>query len=454
MNRSVLLLGLLLAGCSAPVYERQPATAVLRSAEWDAPVIAQTDEHPLLALTLESACALALQRSPTPASADAVLRQAEARIQEARAGFVPTFTLGTSGTLNDKATSFDMPGVGSVTVRPQWQQVWTASSSHTLFDFGRRASALRSAELDADAAALEALTARHRLTHDVSVAWHRVHAAGANLTVSEETLALAERQVQDADALVQAGKRTRDTLLTAAVDLLSRRQDALVARNAHRHALRVLNVLLSRGADAELSLAEPTGMAAAPQPLPAQMKLAREFNPELLAVRARRAAVASQRSATEQGALPEVALNVSAQRDSGASFGASPESAQAVLSVNWPLLDGGRRSAQAAQFSARIIELRSHEELVLQRLETDLSRAVLDLEESLAGEGIARQSVEAATENYRIVNERAAAGTLSAREVLEARRSLAAARYACTEARFRQHSAVAQIAWLTGVPVH
>ena len=451
MNRSLLLLALLLAACASPQREAAcgPLVTSPRSPSIEAGP-ADFDDSTIENLSLERTRELALLRSPSAAAAYAAVLRAEARIEEARALFRPTFSLGTTGTLNDKEASFDLPGAGTVTTRQQWQQVWTASSSISLFDFGRDRAALAAARMEADAASLNARSARQRLLHDVTVAWHRVHATSANVIVSEETLRMAEKQLEDASAWVEAGKRTRDTMLTAGVDQLARRQDLMVARNARRQALRVLNILLCRPPDASTTLATTSAPPPAEEQLQHVFESASKNNPALLALRFRRAALTRSRESSERSAWPELTLNTSATRDSSASLGSSPESAQAVFSLNWLAIDGGRRAARSAGLSAELMELRAQELLLLQQLETDLSRAVLDLDEARSAAHIADQSVQAATENYRLVNDRAEAGTLSAREVLEARRTLAAARYAGTEAVFRQHTALAWIENLTG----
>ncbi|MSR75166.1 MAG: TolC family protein [Planctomycetes bacterium] len=454
MHRSFLLFALLLAACAQTGHESAPTILPLHrptSAPNEPPLAPVTmDAAPLESLSLEHARSLALQRSPTAIAADAVLLRARARIDDARVAFNPTLSLGTTGTLNDRAASFNIPGVGSITTSPQWQQVWTASSRISLFDFGRDRAALEAAEIEAGAAAMDGNSARQRLLHDVTLAWHRVHTAAGNLKVSEETLLLAEKQVLDAQSLVEAGKRTRDTLLTAAVDLLGRRQDLLVTQNAKVQSVRVLNILLCRALEAETTLAPASETAVTTPPLSALMESARAHNPALLALRARRDALSHSRTSNEQSAWPELALNVNGTRDSSATFGSPAQSAQAVFSLNWLAVDGGHRAARGAGLSAELMELRAQELKLIQQIDTDLSRAVLDLAEAHSAVELAQQSVLAATENYRIVNERAAAGTLSAREVLEARRTLATSRYAGTEALFRRHTALAWIENLTG----
>jgi outer membrane protein TolC len=284
-----------------------------------------------------------------------------------------------------------------------------------------------------------------QLTEDVTVAWHRVHAAAGHVGVAEETLRLADKQVADATALVEAGQRTRDTLLTAAVDLLARRQDLVVANNALVHAKRVLNTLLVRSLDSAVELApQPASQAALPA-LADLLAQAERDNPTLLALRKRREGLRHARDAVKAGSLPELSLALSARHDGTPTFGSPATSGDLSLALRWLIVDGGRRAAEIAALHADAVGLDARERSEILRLHSELSRAHLDHEEARSAQDLARQGALAAEENHRIVQERVRAGVLTSREELEARRALAEARHQITEATFRMASAAARV---------
>ncbi len=444
MRRAFVIIALVLAACATP---REPVDAgpILHAAGPVAPEIAAEDGSAISALSLEDARALALQRHPDVLVTESTLRRAEARLAEARAAFRPTLELGGTGTLNDDAASFEMPGAGPFTIRPRWQHQWTAGAGMSLFAFGRDKATEASARHERAATEHDLAATKAELLEDVTIAWHRVHAASGHVGVVEETLKLSEQQVTEATALVDAGQRTRDTLLTAAVDLLARRQDLVVARNALIHARRVLNTLLARSVDAPTELAP----APAPQhelaPLAEVLRAAEEHQPTLLALRRRREAALLARESILKGALPELSLQLNARHDGTPTFGSPATSGDLSLALRWLLVDGGRRAAQAAALHADAVGLDARERSAILRLHADISRAHLDHEEARSALELARQGALAAEENHRIVQERVRAGTLTAREELEARRALAAARHEITEAAFRMASARAQL---------
>lgn len=444
MRRAFVTFALVLASCASP---REPVDAgpILHSAGPVAPEIAAEDASALAALSLDEARALALQRHPDILVTESTLRRADARLAEARAAFRPTLELGGTGTLNDDAVSFDMPGAGPFTIRPRWQYQWTAAAGVSLFAFGRDRATESSARHERAATEHDLATAKAQLVEDVTVAWHRMHAAIGHVGVVEETLKLSEQQVAEATALVDAGQRTRDTLLTAAVDLLARRQDLVVARNTLVHARRVLNTLLARSVDAPIELAP---IAMPPQdlaPLAELIRAAEEHQPVLLALRQRREAALLARESILKGALPEVSLQLNARHDGTPTFGSPATSGDLSLALRWLVVDGGRRAAQAAALHADALGFNARERSAILRLHADISRAHLDHEEARSALELARQGVLAAEENHRIVQERVRAGTLTAREELEARRALAAARHEITEAAFRMASARAAL---------
>jgi outer membrane protein TolC len=404
-----------------------------------------TDASDLCDLSLETARALVIERHPDILLALTTMQRADARLLDAAAAFRPTLELSGTGTLNDEAVAFDMPGAGSFTIRPRWQQQWNASLGYSLFAFGRDQATRASRHAERAATELERRAIMAQLTEDVTVAWHRVHAAAGHVGVAEETLRLADKQVADATALVEAGQRTRDTLLTAAVDLLARRQDLVVANNALVHAKRVLNTLLVRSLDSAVELApQPASQPALPA-LADLLAQAERDNPTLLALRKRREGLRHARDAVKAGSLPELSLALSARHDGTPTFGSPATSGDLSLALRWLIVDGGRRAAEIAALHADAVGLDARERSEILRLHSELSRAHLDHEEAHSAQDLARQGALAAEENHRIVQERVRAGVLTSREELEARRALAEARHQITEATFRMASAAARV---------
>ena len=97
------------------------------------------------------------------------------------------------------------------------------------------------------------------------------------------------------------------------------------------------------------------------------------------------------------------------------------------------------------------LQLREQELQSIQDVDLEIDRTILDVAESESAVAVATESIAAATENLRIITERFKAGKVTAREVLEAQRTLTNARFQLNRARFLQRTLLARLESLSGV---
>lgn len=342
-------------------------------------------------------------------------------------------------------------GPASFTIIPGDQINGQAVLQLSLFAWGRDSLNLDAARLDATTEAFAERAVRQELCFRIAQAWFGIHEARSNVKVAQDALASSRRQVQDAQNLLDAGRATKDQLLTARVNQLSNEQLLLVARNAVRQSRRVLNALLGRPADAEVSLAEAPPFAEAGVDKALLVALGRAHNPQLLAFRSRRDALEKRREALFRAFFPEaVARGVYDYTDfSGASGFQSNQTA--TFGFQWRPFDAGRRMGQIEQFKALLVQVRHQERDAHLQLEVDIANAVQNLAELASQVRVATQSIEAAEENYRIVSDRFNAGRTTSREVLEAEATLSQSQFSYNQARFQYMVVLAQLELLTGV---
>lgn len=465
-NLAALALLLVAAGCAAPlhvdpgyrnrVYDA-PGPAPLRDVPrpaafpGDTPESPAVDDRPIEALALHAARDLALQRNHTVAAATAAVLAAEARIAEARAAFLPTLAFGATRTVNSETRSITIQGGPSFSLSPEWVTTGQANLSLSLFAFGRDWEAVHAARAAIDTTILDERSARQRLLYEVTQGWYRVHEADAQVLVADDALASAARQLEDAENILRAERATRDAVLTAQVEKLQKEQERLVARNAAIHARRVLNVLLVREPDAPLGLAAAPEFRAAVVDVARLEGWAREHNPGLLSFRTRRAALEHQRESVERSFAPEITGALGAEYTNFKEATGYATNYTASLGVQWTPVQGGRRIGRLAEIHAELAGLRERELQAIQDLGLQIHRAVLDLQEAESAAEVARRSIEAATENHRIISDRFKAGKTTAREVLEAQQTLTRARFQFNRARFVHRTLLALLESLVGV---
>lgn len=216
----LLLLGVLAAGpVAVPV-----ATA--------APVVAGPT------LTLKDAVGLALQHAFSTRIAGFREASAEAKVGQARVGFVPDLSADLtenaySRVVNRKYVGFSGGATipGSALYGKSLQA--DVNANYVLISTTRRLD-LKSAKLARDAQFQSSETAKRQVIRDVARAYLQVVQADALKRLADQDVARRTRHHQEAEALVRAGKRADYEVIRADADLAASEANQIEAKNGAR----------------------------------------------------------------------------------------------------------------------------------------------------------------------------------------------------------------------------
>ena len=462
MNARILFLAgaaMLMAACSTPLalppeyrehaYERAGSPSPLG-------VVAATRERaadPLIDLGLAEARRIALANNPTARAAAAAVEAARARIAEARAPFLPSVSVGIQRTYNRFASQATIPGMGTITFSPREQTTGQVNLSQSIFSFGRDWEAVQAARAALSTQILTERGAHQMLLFDTSQAWYALHEAGSYVIVAKDTLAAAERQLQDARNIVSAGMATKDAELTARVNWLNSQQTVLVAENEVIHARRVLNTLLDRPLDGEVTLAAPPEYHAIALDTAVLRRWALAYNPSLLAFRTQRMTLEHTRESVLRSFAPDFVGGVTGTYTDFTGLSGQTTNWMMTLGFQWQPVNGGRRVGQLSELHANLAELRAREIDAIHQTELAITRAALDLQTQDSAVEVARESIVSAVENYRIISDRFRAGKTTSQDVLDAQVTLSNSRNALNQAFFAHWVLLASLETLVGVPL-
>ncbi|NDY43029.1 efflux transporter outer membrane subunit [Dissulfurirhabdus thermomarina] len=323
--------------------------------------------------SLDALVAAALRHNPGLGQALARLRQAEARLRVAGAPLLPT--LDASGELSrDKQTGFFGPTTGT-------NYRYSLAAGYELDLWGKLRNRRKAARFEAGAAREDAKALFLSLTYQVADLYFEARETAARHTLAERRAAVAAEILRRVEAryregLVDAGEVYRARRDLAAAETA---RAALAAESAAaRHALAVLTGRFP----AQLE-ALPGGPLPAPPPLPAvglpsDLLVRRpDIEAALLRIRARDAEL----GAAVADRFPSVNL-LATLGESRVDYGAG-----AVTGPFWrlaadlalPLVDGGRRRAEAARSRAAVAE-------AFEAYREALLRAAREVEDALARE--------------------------------------------------------------------
>ncbi len=340
---------------------------------------------------------------------------------------------------------------GAPVIDPGTQR-WTAGVRlvQSLFEGGRMASSLRTARL-----LREQALALHRavladIVTEVREAYYNVLLAEKEIAVSEASVELLLRELEDNQRRFNAGTVPRFNVLRAEVELANARPRVSRARNAHRIAKNQLVNQLGYSVPRDIWEDIPlrlSGTLDAPRfthTVPEAIRQALEQRPELTAARLgeqlRREGVVSARA----GYLPRL--------QGYAGYGARKSNFsrelddtvhgwEAGIQATWSLFDGALTRGKVAEARALLEKAEIESDDLARRIELEVRVAYSTLVEAWEVLESQKKVVEQAEEALRLARARVDAGTSTQLDVLSAQTALTDAR--TTEIRAQRNYAVA-----------
>jgi outer membrane protein TolC len=384
---------------------------------------------------------------------------AEAQLAQAWGAARPQVSLTASYVrLQDRSTeSFTVgnpfsgvPPTITITLPPPDPSVLAARIAVTmpLYTGGRLESHVRLAEANVRGARIFVERLGRRVVFAAQQAYLQVLLAQESFTAAQRGVAQAEESLRVARARREAGTAPEFDVLRAAVAVAAARQELVRAQTAAQTAQSELNALLNLPLDTALELTdtlEPRPVAGTLEALTARALGAR---PELAELRARVDAARAGLELATSGGRPNVAI--AAGYDATGNFNASAGSWSVTLAVSLPLFDGGVTVARIREARLRLEQLAVLEAQTKQRIELEVQRGWLGLEQANAQLVTAAVAVAQGREAARIAGLRYEAGAGTVLDVLSAQAAFARAELELATARFQQSFSRISLSLATG----
>ena len=385
---------------------------------------------PPLRLTLEDAIARGLDTSHRIAeavargdAADATVGQRHAALMPqlaAQAGYTRTNHVETFGVLlpnNQLRVIYpDVPDNYRSRLDLQWP-IYTA---------GRLDALERAARIEATASSDDVATARRDLALEIARAYWALVSASASVSVVEESVRRVDAHLQDVRNQLASGLVPPNDVLTVETQESRQRMLAIQARGnrdvAAAELARLVGIAPGTAIEAAADLEPPP-----PEPIAieALVDAAKQQRPERAALVKRVEAAAERSRAAAAGLKPTIAVGggVDYARPNPRIF---PRDARwrtswdASVNANWPLFDGGRARADAAEAGALARAVQERLADLDAALAVEVRQRVTELDSSRAAIDAAADAIRSATEARRVVGERFRAGVATSTDVLDA----------------------------------
>jgi outer membrane protein len=423
---------------------------------------------PLLAqetLTLRQAVDLALRSSPGIAAAGAGEKEAEARVREARSGYMPrvlfTETLQRSNNpvfvfsslLNQRQlTEADLAlrplnhpdALNNYQSRLLVEQV--------VFDARQTSRSVEAAHFSRRIAGEDTRRSQSDVTLNVVVTYFGVALAEKDLEVARHSVESARADLERAESIYQSGRSTRADALALRVHLAAMLEQRIRSANDLAVARAAFNDALGVSLDRVFELTTPlaSGAASPDATLEEYRRLAAENRPEMRQADLAWRLARTQQQMSSAAYWPQVVFqgSIEADRQNFASQGGV--SWFTAVSLRWTLWNG--RETEARVDEARFAESRAA--ALGRRADSTIQ---LEVRKAYFGLSAAAQRVEVASaaaveaeEAHRIVQNRHHAGLVTVTELLRSEVALAAARLRRLTAVYDQRIAAAELEHAAG----
>ena len=424
---------------------------------------------PAQPLTLQDAVAVALATNRSLALAGEALLRAEGRVSEQRAAFLPTVSAGYSLTQLDSATSANIGG-RSVSLVNAMQNQLGISATLPIDISGQIRSAVDQARFQEIATRLDINRARNQIVLDVKNAFYDVLRAQALLSVANETLQNAQDRLSETEKKLAAGVVAPFDVLRAQTDVANAQQQVITASTGISLSMATLNNTMGLDIDSPLSITAngavenppgvdppsafvppkapadlPGGDNAVPPPAdggslrpPAAIqppavvtdpiKLGADYTgvvqealrlrPEILEGDANIAAARKGIQLARRSVSPTLGITggYNYTPDAG-GFAPKTTSGQAILSLNFPIFEGGLARAREKEARADVATAETNRRQSVDLVVLEVRQTYLNLMQARDRVAVANRALAQAREAYRLAKVRFDAGVSQAQGV-------------------------------------
>lgn len=440
--------------------KRASLVTAAAAAAWLAVAAAPAPAAEAPAIGFADAVALAAKQNASVQIAGLRVGEANARVTQSRAAFLPSVTAQatmTDRTFNINALGIKLPGFSTGGIDPLIGPVWDSEArvkvTQTVLDLSSWQK-LRGARLGALAARADHAGSAEAAAQAAGLAYLRAARSAAVVSARAEDLRLAEELLSLAQAQLEAGTSPSIDVTRARTQVAATRGALLVARNAADRAridlARVLGLDPATPPALADTLSAGLGASEAPGEADAAVAFALANRDELRGEQARAERARADRSATALERVPR--LDVSGDwGSSGEHYGDAIATRTYAAALTLPIVDGLRREGRIKEQGDQLRESLVREKDLREQIAAETSGALLDLSSGLEQLGVAAERLRLAEEELAQSRERFTSGVAGNIEVINAQTSLVRARDADIDARFAVSSARVALARAAGV---
>jgi outer membrane protein len=397
-------------------------------------------------LSLDAAIAAALRQNPELAAARAGATEAEARIDQARAAYLPRVDVSETWQRGNQPVFVFGSLLAQRQFGPQNFQIdalnrpdavsnlrTAVTAEQLVYDGGRLQSGVKGAFAGARIAALTRDETAQGLRVAVTQAYGQVLAGGAHREAAAAAVLSATEDLASVEHRRNAGLATDADVLAARLQLARMQERVIVASSQEAIARAQLNAAMGEPLDRMFTLQIPAATSESVPPLPILETDALTHRPDVERTHAQRALSLAQLSSARSAFLPHVGIQGGWEAN-GDRFDNGASSWSVGLTARWNVFAGMGDAARLRESKAAVLRSEAERAAAESRVRVDVRIAAARVDEARAREIVSRSAEAQALERQRIVRDRFDAGLATASDVLQASSTVFEARLQHTTA--------------------
>jgi outer membrane protein len=386
--------------------------------------------------TLEQGIKEAFENNWSVKAKEEKISENEYAKNEAKAGFLPTFSTSYNYTHLGYVPSIDTSIFGNnleFKLGDQNIYQWQATMMQPIFTGFAVTSAYELAKLGIDQSKVALDLEKLDLALKVKEAYFSILRADKAVNVATSAVESLEAHHTVAKNFYDVGMIPVNDLLKAGVELANAQHNLIQAQNASRLTRVSFNVLLSRSVDEPYEIQDILKYTKETPDFDNCLQKALKARPEIKALDLTDAQIDQQINMAKSKYYPEVAFtyNYTKAGDtpdvSGSNF-QLPNQWQAIVGLSWTFWDWNKTRNSVNQVESQKKQLSQTRKSIEDGIKLQLKQAILGLNEAEEKIPTAQKAVEQAEENLRVSEERYKAQVTTSTEVLDAQTLLSQAR--------------------------
>ncbi|MGM0558763.1 MAG: TolC family protein [Myxococcota bacterium] len=367
-------------------------------------------------ISLDEAIDRTRSENETWAITEERITQSRAARREARAELLPRLVADGGVTAYGREIEFN-----DNVVQPRFDWRVSGSASIVIFDGTKYPMVSRAGEL-LEATKAQSKWQRETIVFETTSAYYVLAAAQEQVAIAAKTVELRERELERAQALLDAGIAVKLDVTRARTNMLDAKQSLVDAKARLGNARDSFAVILGEQPGANYSAA--IGAETVTNP-PAEVDVELERRADFKSTLRQIEATKLEEQSVWWSLFPTVGLSANGVVGPPTTFG-RPDGYRLslTLSATWVLYDGGARYARLDQVESRVREQQLEYERSLRQANAGVSRARRNWSSAVSAVEVAREQVEAAQETYDNARARFENGLANSLEVIDASQQL------------------------------